>query len=37
MFGVNQAECCDGATQEQCPVATAEVAATYAKPERPER
>ena len=26
MFGLNQAECCDGETIDQCPVPTSEVA-----------
>ena len=36
MYGVNQAECCDGETLASCPVPTSDVAAgpSTAKPKR---
>lgn len=37
MYGVNQAECCDGETLASCPVPTSDVAAgpSAAQPRRP--
>lgn len=34
MFGVNQAECCDGETIENCPAPTADVARVPPPPRR---
>jgi len=36
MFGVNQAECCDGETIESCPAPTADVARVGPPPREPE-
>jgi len=31
MFGLNQAECCDGETAEQCPMPTSELARVHSR------
>jgi hypothetical protein len=37
MFGLNQAECCDGETAETCPVPTSILAGNRIGTEAPER